>query len=887
MKKRQTERSAADLAYLTRFMSGLHEDQRKLREIQSVYDNLTLLGQLLCAGTDITGMRSDFNDLAAELLDQLARELRKKAVRSLGSDARVAIDILVRNLFERTADIGFLATDEDVCAFAEDVERDAHVARDRARIAALVERFDEYVKKYSVYHNIILLGTDGKVLAQLDRSNAVVESSDALIKQALTTSEAYVEVFRKSDLVPGEASPLIYAYRVMSADGSHPVGVLCLCFRFHDECERIFEGLLAEDDWTVVTLLDDDDRVISSSDPYQFPIGARLERCESDEASIVRFAGREYLATTRASQGYQGYEGPGWVGHALAPLNHAFEMAVAHELEAVPEHLRQGVLETTTLFSQALRDIPLRATSIQHELNRAVWNGTLWLTRDAHALNGSFAKVLLWEIGSTGVRTRNVFSESTTNLYDTVVSSVLYDCSAQAALAMDIMDRNLYERANDCRWWALTSAFRESLAEGRAHEPAEREKLTGILRTINGLYTVYSNLLVFDAKARIVAVSNPAYADMIGETLHADWVRETLSLPDTQSYCVSDFAPSPLYAGQSTYVYTSAIRAPDAAAEPVGGIAIVFDSTPQFEAMLRDALPRTEEGRIVEGAIAVFAERDARIVATTDETLPIGSRLNIGRAFFDLPAGESCANVVEYNGRYYAVGSRMSSGYREYKSADDAYRNEVVALVLVPLSDSLAQAGSRDDQRNASGQYMTRPAGAEDALEIATFYIGGSWYGVKATHVVEAADRCTITPVPGMPPWVRGCTMYQGQPISVFDLTPLLPGKAGLKGDGQLVVLGMPDQDMRFAILVDELGDIPEIPVGRIDPVPPLLGQSGTSLTESLVRPDPASRGTDILVVLSLEAIMRRLAAAANNQREDQGGNGEVAILPPLPRAVA
>src|SRR5690606_29164970 len=71
MKKRSSERTVADLAHLTRFMSGLHEDQRKLREIQSVYDNLTLLGQLLCAGTDITSMRSDFNELAAELLDQL------------------------------------------------------------------------------------------------------------------------------------------------------------------------------------------------------------------------------------------------------------------------------------------------------------------------------------------------------------------------------------------------------------------------------------------------------------------------------------------------------------------------------------------------------------------------------------------------------------------------------------------------------------------------------------------------------------------------------------------------------------------------------------------------------------------------------------------------
>ncbi|MBA4743041.1 MAG: chemotaxis protein CheW, partial [Azoarcus sp.] len=570
-----------------------------------------------------------------------------------------------------------------------------------------------------------------------------------------------------------------------------------------------------------------------------------------------------------------GYMGPGWVGHALSPLNHAFEMAVAHELEAVPPQLREGVLKTTTLFSQALRDIPLRATSIQRELNRAVWNGTLWLTRDAHALNGSFAKVLLWEIGSTGVRTRDVFSESTTNLYETVVSSVLYDCAAQASLAMDIMDRNLYERANDCRWWALTSAFRESLAAGRAFEPAERERLTGILKTINGLYTVYSNLLVFDAQARIVAVSNPAYADMVGETLHADWVRETLALPDTQSYCVSDFVPTPLYDGAPTYVYTAAIRSPEVSAAAVGGIAIVFDSTPQFEAMLQDALPRTEDGAIVDGAIAVFAERDGRIVATTDEALPVGARLDIGKAFFDLDTGEVCANVVEHDGRYYAVGSRMSAGYREFKSEDDAYRNDVVALVLVPLSDSVAKPASVDARRASAGQYMTRPAGSEDAVEIATFYIGGAWYGVRATHVVEAADRGTITPVPGMPAWVRGCAMYDGRPISIFDLSPLLPGRPALRGDGQIVVLGLPGQDLRFGILVDELGDIPEIPVERIDSVPAMLGSGGDAMSENLVRPDPSAANGDILVVLSLDAIVRRLASAQPNS------GGEIELLPP------
>ncbi|NTV12100.1 MAG: chemotaxis protein CheW, partial [Zoogloea sp.] len=545
MARKTQARRADDLPYLMRFMSSLHEDQGKLRDIQSVYDNLTLLGQLLCAGTDITGMRTDFNELAGVLLDQLATELRKKAVLSLGSNARVAIDILVRNLFERTADIGFLATDEDIRLFAEAAQAAEPPDDLPQREAALRARFDEYVQKYSVYHNIILLAPDGRVLAQLDGNNPVARSRDPLIGQSLTTDHAYVETFRATDLLPDEDTPLIYSYRVMSADGSRPVGVLCLCFRFQDECSRIFENLVSDNDWTVLTLLDQEGRVIASSDIYQFPVGAKLECVLDEECRIVRFAGREYLATTRPSHGYQGYMGPGWVGHALAPLNHAFEVAEATELEVVPKATLEGVLDCSTLFSRELRDIPVRASSIQHELNRAVWNGNIWLSRDTYAFNSSFAKVLLWEIGSTGVRTRNVFGESTASLYETVVSSVLYDCKSQAALAMDIMDRNLYERANDCRWWALTDEFRSILASGTALEPASRERLAAILRTINGLYTVYSNLLVFDMSARVVAVSNPAYTDMVGSTLQADWIRQTLALPDTQSYCVSAFAGSP------------------------------------------------------------------------------------------------------------------------------------------------------------------------------------------------------------------------------------------------------------------------------------------------------------------------------------------------------
>ena len=52
---------------------------------------------------------------------------------------------------------------------------------------------------------------------------------------------------------------------------------------------------------------------------------------------------------------------------------------------------------------------------------------------------------------------------------------------------------------NDCRWWALNASFRRLLAE-TVISPADSRHCTEILQYINGLYTVYHNLILFNAQ---------------------------------------------------------------------------------------------------------------------------------------------------------------------------------------------------------------------------------------------------------------------------------------------------------------------------------------------------------------------------------------------------
>src|SRR4051812_16222692 len=512
----------AGLARVLPHVTSAEEYGGTLQQLQTVWDNLALLGQLSGTGADMSNTRGAFGELAVSLLNQLGKEALNKSLQEMCSKAQAAINILVRNLFERTADIGFLACDEDVRAFLRSVGTEAD--HDQA-IGALRRRFGEYVRKYSVYSDIILVDPKGKVLVRLSDEDAAPTSIDPIIRAAIETTAAYVERFAYTNLVASDDRQLMYAYRVTD-DGGAVLGVLCLCFRFENESELIFSNLVTADDWTVVTILDETGVIIASSDPVHVPVGTRQAPVLDAEYRIVKFGAMEYVATTRAAQPYQGYGGLGWYGHAMIPLQHAFGHSASNLLENIPLDVLERIIASSALFSEQLREIPSKAERIQRELNRSVWNGNASQGLPAQAAaaqtgtGAAFSKILLREISSTGTKTKDVFESSIKDLHETVVTSLLHDNEFHAALAIDIMDRNLYERANDCRWWALAAAFVDLLS-GPELSAEDGQAISSILRTINGLYTVYSNLIVFDAEGRIAATSNAP--ELAGTKLADEW----------------------------------------------------------------------------------------------------------------------------------------------------------------------------------------------------------------------------------------------------------------------------------------------------------------------------------------------------------------------------
>ena len=120
---------------------------------------------------------------------------------------------------------------------------------------------------------------------------------------------------------------------------------------------------------------------------------------------------------------------------------------------------------------------------------------------------------------------------------------------------------------------------------------------------------------------------------------------------------------------------------------------------------------------------------------------------------------------------YYAVGATASSGYREYKGESDHYRNEVIALVFTRICDA---AGHVSRPRAKVLSIRSDRAQAGDKESIASFTIGDRIFAARTREIVEAVDDAAIMPIPLMRPGMRGCFIYEGAAMPVFDLAPVL-----------------------------------------------------------------------------------------------------------------
>jgi hypothetical protein len=126
--------------------------------------------------------------------------------------------------------------------------------------------------------------------------------------------------------------------------------------------------------------------------------------------------------------------------------------------------------------------------------------------------------------------------------------------------AVEIIDRNLYERSCDVRWWATDAAMLEVLANPSPETAAyAQERLATILRS----YTVYLDLWIADRDGKVVAHGRPdMYRGVIGaDVSHSEWFQRGMAAQSGDDFAVCDITTNPLLGGAAVASYSTAIRA--------------------------------------------------------------------------------------------------------------------------------------------------------------------------------------------------------------------------------------------------------------------------------------------------------------------------------------
>jgi hypothetical protein len=183
--------------------------------------------------------------------------------------------------------------------------------------------------------------------------------------------------------------------------------------------------------------------------------------------------------------------------------------------------------------------------------------------------------------------------------------------------AIELIDRNLYERTCDVRWWATDSAVVDCAASPDAAAAHVSERLAVILSA----YTVYLDLWLCDLDGRVLANGRADRFNVAGQNVaDTKWFREARKLRSGDDYVAGDIEIQPQLGNAQVATYCASVRAEGKAnGKPIGVLAIHFDWEPQARAIVQGVRVGTNDKArvlLVDSHFRVIAASDGRGILT-------------------------------------------------------------------------------------------------------------------------------------------------------------------------------------------------------------------------------------------------------------------------------
>ena len=147
----------------------------------------------------------------------------------------------------------------------------------------------------------------------------------------------------------------------------------------------------------------------------------------------------------------------------------------------------------------------------------------------------------------------------------------------------------------------------------------------------------------------------------------------------------------------------------------------------------------------------------------------------------------------------------------------------------------------------------SRASKADDVSQYLTFTLAQEEYGIDILKVQEIRGYSPVTPVPNVPPYVKGVMNLRGTIIPVVDLRVRF-GMAQAEYNRFNVIIVVSVGTKVIGLVVDTVSDVLRIAPGDIQ-APPEFGDAATRAVNGIARSDEkVVLLLDIDRVLSIEA---------------------------------
>jgi hypothetical protein len=227
---------------------------------------------------------------------------------------------------------------------------------------------------------------------------------------------------------------------------------------------------------------------------------------------------------------------------------------------------------------------------------------------------------------------------------------------------IDLIDRNLYERTCDCRWWATDGAIVAAL---ETRDEASVKLAAHRMGVILNAYTVYYDIVLAGLDGVIIANGRPAVYSSGGlQQGKSTWFQTALATTSGDEFGFQSVHQSPLAGGHRVLVYSCKVCVGgDAKSKAIGVLGVVFN----WDSLAQKIVHETpiDESKRESTRVCIVDEESNVLADSRDRILQEKLELSERSALF---AEKKGSKRTTQNGTEVLVAHAQSPGFETYRT---------------------------------------------------------------------------------------------------------------------------------------------------------------------------------------------------------------------------